>query len=111
MNTTIELKSQLAIWKKQMDQLITNGAVTIPKSKFTFDENDFASSFNTLIRPNFDAIENVKKIEFYIKKNLLIAADIYDLKVKKDDYLPDYLTDEFYVTCDILEKLISDLQN
>lgn len=111
MNIPIELKSQLAIWKKQIDQFIKNDAVTIPKSKFTFDENDLGIGFNTLIRPNFDAIENAKKIEFYIKKNLLIAVDIYDLKVKKDDYLPEYLIEEFFVTCDILEKLIAELDH
>ena len=111
MSTSIELKAQLGIWKNQMDQLIKNDKESIPKSKFSFDQNDLGTSFNTLIRPNFDAIENAKKIEFYIKKNLLIAVDIYDLKIKKDDYLPEYLIEEFYVTCDILEKLIRELDN
>ncbi|MFD2907453.1 hypothetical protein ACFSX9_01770 [Flavobacterium ardleyense] len=111
MSTTIELKSQLAIWKKEIDLFIKTGGVTIPKSKFIFDENNLGISFNTLVRPNFDAIENAKKIEFYIKKNLLIAVDIYDLKSKKDDYLPEYLIEEFFVTCDILEKLFLELDN
>ena len=111
MSNSIELKSQLAIWKKQIDQFIKNDVVTIPKSKFSFDENELGISFNTLIRPNFDAIESAKKVEFYIKKNLLIAVDIYDLKIKKDDYLPEYLIEEFFVTCDVLEKLISELDN
>ena len=111
MSNSIELKSQLAIWKKQIDQFIKNDVVNFPKSKFSFDENDLGISFNTLIRPNFDTIESAKKVEFYIKKNLLIALDIYDLKIKKDDYLPEYLIEEFFVTCDVLEKLISELDN
>lgn len=111
MSTTIELKSQLAIWKKLIDQFIKSAVISIPKSKFSFDENELGLSFNTFIRPNFDSTENAKKIEFYIKKNLLIALDIYDLKSKKDDYLPEYLIEEFFVTCAILEKLISELDN
>lgn len=42
--------------------------LVIPKSKSNFEENDFGISFNMLVRPKFDEIENSKKIEFYIKK-------------------------------------------
>jgi hypothetical protein len=105
-----ELKTALSNWKNTFEGFINNKTGSLPESAFTFEGNDLGALFNTTVKPHSGENDIAKKLEFQLKKNLLVAADIYTLRNKKDEYLPDYLTDEFAVTCRNIEKILTELE-
>lgn len=105
------IKGKLSNWKNDFESFINGKIATIDESRFVFDQSDLGSIFNSNIKANLSDNATANKLAFYINKNLLIAADIYDLKIKKDEYLPDYLIDEFGVTCKNIEKFLIELES
>jgi hypothetical protein len=105
-----DLRKELSNWKATFESFITNKTQSLPAEILTAGGNDLSVLFQNTVMSGSDASDLAKKLAFQINKNLLVAADIYSLKQKKDEYLPDYLTDEFEVTCKNIGKLIDELE-
>lgn len=105
-----ELKTALSNWKNTFESFIHNKTGGLPESVFTFEGNDLGALFNNTVKLHSGENDTAKKLEFQLKKNLLVATDIYNLRNKKDEYLPEYLTDEFAVTCRNIEKMLTELE-
>lgn len=105
-----DAKQKLSNWKDTFENFSNKKTSSLPLSSLKFEDSELGSWFISKVEANLPDNDNAKKLGFYIKKNLLIANDIYELTVKKDDYLPEYLTEEFSSSYNMILKFMDALE-
>lgn len=98
-------------WKKLVKDFIEDKG-TIPVERLIdHTQCDLGKWFYAEGKEKYGHIESMQRFEMQHIKLHALAKDIYDFKIAEDDYLPDYLASELYLTSDKIVALLTQSEN